>query len=61
MGLSFHDEDSMVDAAAQSFCFVSPNNPNLILVTESISIVDQEDMDEDFGDLEMLVSRDMNA
>ena len=51
MGLSFHNEDSMVEAAAQSFRFVSPNNPNAILGTESTSVIDQEDMDEYFGDV----------
>ena len=40
----------MVEAASQSFRFVSPNNPNAILGTESTSIVNQEDMDEDLGD-----------
>ena len=50
MGLFFNDGNSMVEAASQSFRFVSPNNPNAILGTESTSIVNQEDMDEDFGD-----------
>ena len=52
MGLSFHDEDSMMEAVAQSLRFVSPNNinPNTILGNESTRIADQEDIDEYFDD-----------
>ena len=48
MGLSFHDENSMVEAAAQSLCFVSPNDSNPVPGTGIVQ--DQEDIDEDFGD-----------
>jgi hypothetical protein len=45
MGLSFHDEDSMVQAAG-SLCFAS-DNPHSIPKAGSIDIVDQEGRDED--------------
>ena len=48
MGLSFHDEDSMVEAAAQSLRFVSTNDPNAIPGTRIVP--DQEGMDEDSND-----------
>ena len=52
MGLSFHDEDYMMEAVAQSLRFVSPNNsnPNAILGNDSPSIANQEDKDKYFDD-----------
>ena len=38
----------MVEAAAQSLCFVSPNDSNPVPGTGIVQ--DQEDIDEDFGD-----------
>ena len=50
MGLSFHDEVSMVKASIGSLRLEFANNPNSVMEAENISIVGQERRDDDYGD-----------